>query len=239
MSRPLITATQMGDTKKVIELLKSGHNVNETDENKMTALHWASEDGDYEIVMALIEWGASPTKKDQNKDTPISLASDPTIRNYLQAAVQMQALRAPKPVLYHPKVVFVQGKKTRTHSRNEYDRKSITVVNDADLHRDYEELTRHKKTSPEVKKLLRASKVAQANQELETMYSKLGLREPYDYEIPSPRSNKSSSKSSSPRSSKSSSKSNNKSEKSSPKSKKGILKQRGPDMPASLRALFF
>jgi len=57
--RPVADAAERGDTATVRQLLRAGADVNETQGDGMTALHWAAERGDSELAAMLIVAGAN------------------------------------------------------------------------------------------------------------------------------------------------------------------------------------
>jgi ankyrin repeat protein len=57
--RPVADAAERGDISKVRQQLRSGADVNETQGDGMTALHWAAERGDTELAEMLIVAGAN------------------------------------------------------------------------------------------------------------------------------------------------------------------------------------
>ena len=57
--RPVADAAERGDTAMIRQLLRSGADVNETQGDGMTALHWAAEQGDTELAEMLVVAGAN------------------------------------------------------------------------------------------------------------------------------------------------------------------------------------
>lgn len=178
--RPLLVdAVRDGDLKLVKKLLDQGYNVDETDVNKMTPLHYAAENGEYDMVLLLVENGANVLKKDKSKETPLDLASDPVIKKYLQMVVRAQEAFAPKATIYKPKITFIQGRKARGLSRTEYDRKSDRPNTSPEALKHALELKAPGRMADVDRNIWRASRAKQATQE----YSRLPLREPEEYVI--------------------------------------------------------
>ncbi|MBU1109953.1 MAG: ankyrin repeat domain-containing protein [Candidatus Riflebacteria bacterium] len=75
-SRPLHSAVQDGDAKKVDELLKSDKNINRLDFANRTPLHCAVMQGNAEIVVALLKAGASLDNRDVAGYTPLHYAAE-------------------------------------------------------------------------------------------------------------------------------------------------------------------
>ncbi|MFH1283279.1 MAG: ankyrin repeat domain-containing protein [bacterium] len=71
---PLILASLMGHSKIVNVLLDNNAEINLTDSNGMTALHWASSEGNFEIVKTLLDHNADSNKLTNNGLKPIDLA---------------------------------------------------------------------------------------------------------------------------------------------------------------------
>eukprot|EP01104_Vermistella_antarctica_P002799 TRINITY_DN13010_c0_g1_i1.p1 TRINITY_DN13010_c0_g1~~TRINITY_DN13010_c0_g1_i1.p1 ORF type:complete len:125 (+),score=27.28 TRINITY_DN13010_c0_g1_i1:152-526(+) len=72
----LIDAAKDGDTQNVATLLDSGVNINCSNWNGMTSLHWASEKGRDETVRLLLNRGAMVELKDGYGRTPLYYASE-------------------------------------------------------------------------------------------------------------------------------------------------------------------
>ena len=65
MNIDLINASKIGNYTKVRCLLESGCvNVNTTDENGMTPLHWASYNGHFDIARSLVKFRGMVTRLD-------------------------------------------------------------------------------------------------------------------------------------------------------------------------------
>ena len=73
---PLADAVQRGDAQGVQELLKKKVDVNATQPDGATALHWAAYKGDAESTAALIRAGANVNAKNKYDVTPLALAAD-------------------------------------------------------------------------------------------------------------------------------------------------------------------
>ncbi len=70
----LVEATRAGDQGSVAALLAAGEEVDRTDADGFTALHWAATLGDIEIVRQLIAAGADIEKRGPREETPLILA---------------------------------------------------------------------------------------------------------------------------------------------------------------------
>jgi len=83
--RPVADAAERGDSATLRQLLKSGADVNETQGDGMTALHWAADRGDVDVAEMLIVAGANVQAGTRlGGYTPLHLAS----RNGHAAVVQ-------------------------------------------------------------------------------------------------------------------------------------------------------
>lgn len=72
---PLIDAVKRSDTKTVRALLAPGVEVDASDAEGATALHWAARRGEAEIVALLLARGANPAASTRYHITPLSLAA--------------------------------------------------------------------------------------------------------------------------------------------------------------------
>ena len=72
----LIKWVKAGDADKVRQVLSSGGNPNQTDENNQTALMWAAELGHADIVNVLLDDEADPNKTDKDGRTALMLAAE-------------------------------------------------------------------------------------------------------------------------------------------------------------------
>ena len=64
-----------GDLKNVQQLLDSGENASQTNENDDFPLYLASQEGYYDVVELLLKKGASTNQRNKNGDTPLAAAS--------------------------------------------------------------------------------------------------------------------------------------------------------------------
>ena len=71
----LIAATKTGDLKRVTQFLQIGEDPNSFDQNRNTALIFASHDGFFEIAQVLVDAGAEVNWQDGEDVTPLILAS--------------------------------------------------------------------------------------------------------------------------------------------------------------------
>ena len=71
----LIKAAENGNIDKVKALIKQGANIDTTDNNRATPLHWASANGHKDTVSLLIGKGADIDAADNNRATPLHWAS--------------------------------------------------------------------------------------------------------------------------------------------------------------------
>ena len=69
-------AIYAGDDYNLVRLIKEGIDVNITDDNGQTPLHWAVETGYLNTTEVLLDHGANANALDNNFDTPISLSID-------------------------------------------------------------------------------------------------------------------------------------------------------------------
>ena len=80
---PIIFATKSGDIDSISELISAGANVNATDAEDNTSLHFAN---DFQVVKLLVEAGANVNAKNKNGDTPLHIAAkhgDEAVCQYL------------------------------------------------------------------------------------------------------------------------------------------------------------
>jgi len=68
-------AAQQGDTAAIISLLDSGTDLNATQSDGATALHWAAYRGDVALVKLLVDAGADTSIANRNGSTPLWLAA--------------------------------------------------------------------------------------------------------------------------------------------------------------------
>src|SRR5262245_35511182 len=73
---PLIEAAKHGDAAAVRTLIQKGADVNATEPDGTTALHWAADAGSAEVVDLLIAAGARVARANQYGATPAGLAAD-------------------------------------------------------------------------------------------------------------------------------------------------------------------
>jgi uncharacterized protein len=73
-SRKLIEVVKSNDRSAAIELIESGADVNQQDEQGWTSLNWAAGKGDLEIVRLLINKGADVLKVGRDQRTPYQIA---------------------------------------------------------------------------------------------------------------------------------------------------------------------
>ena len=72
---PLVAATKASDTEAVEALLAQQIDVDATEPDGTTALHWAAYQGDAEIAAVLLRAGASATAPNRYGVTPLTLAA--------------------------------------------------------------------------------------------------------------------------------------------------------------------
>jgi uncharacterized protein len=91
----LASAVKRGDKTAVHRMLAAKADVNATEPDGTTALHWAAESGQLDIVQALLKAGASPTKANRYGVTPLQLAATagnaPMIEALLAAGADVHA----------------------------------------------------------------------------------------------------------------------------------------------------
>merc|ERR1719219_2771531 len=73
--RKLRTAASTNNTDMMYNLIAKGVNVNASDEQQRTALHFAASKGYSEVVNVLLQYGADPNAKDVLGNTALHLAA--------------------------------------------------------------------------------------------------------------------------------------------------------------------
>lgn len=101
VDRRIHEAARLGDAATVRELLDAGMDVNASDEDNATALHWAAAWGKEDVALLLLGAGADPSRTDHEGNTPLHLASkkgytSPKLVNHLlqHSAVDVNARNA-------------------------------------------------------------------------------------------------------------------------------------------------
>ena len=88
---PLIVAADSDHDQVVCELIRAGADVNGKDNNKRTALHWASWRGHYSVVKTLIEAGANINEQDWRGRTPLMMAAHMSYDNIVVELIRAGA----------------------------------------------------------------------------------------------------------------------------------------------------
>ncbi|MEQ1897874.1 MAG: ankyrin repeat domain-containing protein [Vicinamibacterales bacterium] len=100
---PLIEAVKQGDTAAVRTLVAQKVNVNATEPDGTTALHWAADLGDVQSVDLLLKAGAALRSTNRYGATPFGLATAKghaaVIERFLQAGEDANAVISGEPVL--------------------------------------------------------------------------------------------------------------------------------------------
>ena len=85
-------AAAQNDANSVRQLIASGSNPNDTDENNRTGMHVAAMNGNLQIMAILVKGGAKLDARDKLGNTPLHYASE---RGQLEAAKLLLDLKAP------------------------------------------------------------------------------------------------------------------------------------------------
>jgi ankyrin repeat protein len=81
----------------VQHLLDSGANIEAEDEDRRTALHWASGEGHLEIVQHLLKSGANIEAKDKDQKTALDLA---TLWRHIKVVELLSSASSPATTTY-------------------------------------------------------------------------------------------------------------------------------------------
>ncbi|WP_338482336.1 ankyrin repeat domain-containing protein [Wolbachia endosymbiont (group A) of Ophion costatus] len=117
----LLKVAKSGDIQEVNSLINKGANVNATDQDGKTPLHWAAVKGHEEVVEALLgKHGIDVNLADKNKDTPLHsvLKKDNIDINVLNALLRAEGIN-----------VNAQDKDNRTPLHWATGRDNVEVVN--------------------------------------------------------------------------------------------------------------
>lgn len=71
----LLAVARSGDAERIEELIKKGADVNVTDKDGSTALHWAAQEGDVHLCSVLLKAGADVNAGDRDGVTPLEVAA--------------------------------------------------------------------------------------------------------------------------------------------------------------------
>ncbi len=95
---PLVNAAEAGRMQELAGLLAAGHDVNQTQPDGMTALHWAVWHGDVEAVRLLLQARADVNAATEYQERPLALACEAgaaeLVRVLLQAGADVESTRA-------------------------------------------------------------------------------------------------------------------------------------------------
>ena len=70
----LIEAVKAGNANAVVELIESGADVNQQDEQGWTPLNWAAGKGDIAVLKSLLNHGADVSRVGRDERTPYMIA---------------------------------------------------------------------------------------------------------------------------------------------------------------------
>ncbi|MDG7052918.1 MAG: ankyrin repeat domain-containing protein, partial [Wolbachia endosymbiont of Alcedoecus sp.] len=93
LDKKLLIAAEGGDLNKAIDLISKGANVNDTDTQGHTPLHWASWSGHLDVVKYLISKGANINAKCKAGKTTLDIARDRghnNVINYLEKGLNQE-----------------------------------------------------------------------------------------------------------------------------------------------------
>ena len=95
---PLVNAAEAGRMQELAGLLAAGHDVNQTQPDGMTALHWAVWHGDVGAVRLLLQARADVNAATEYQERPLALACEAgaaeLVRVLLQAGADVESTRA-------------------------------------------------------------------------------------------------------------------------------------------------